>query len=121
MLSLQVLFSQCLGQLTSHIERIHHRKWLSFDLNVACDKVCWRELAKSHYGVPRPWNRIVCHRNTRSLNQPLLTPYFSEGAHGKEHYLICGVHWQGDFTRSLDGNLPTNLWTRQLKVVPFVS
>jgi len=37
-----------------------------------------------------------------------------EGAHSKEHYLICGV--QGDFTRALVENPPTRLWTRELKV-----
>lgn len=37
-----------------------------------------------------------------------------EGAHAKEHYLICGV--QGDFTQSLVNDPPAHLWTRQLKV-----
>jgi len=39
-------FLICSGQLTLHIGRSHHRKWLLFDLNVACSKVCWRELAE---------------------------------------------------------------------------
>ena len=29
-----------------HIERSRHRRWLSFDLNVVCNKACWRELAE---------------------------------------------------------------------------
>jgi len=28
------------------MERSHHQKWLSFDLNVACNKVFWQELAE---------------------------------------------------------------------------
>lgn len=40
----------------------------------------------------------------------------SEGKHAKYHYLICGV--QGDFTRGLVNDMPTHIWTRQLKVCP---
>lgn len=39
---------------------------------------------------------------------------YREGAHSKEHYLICGV--QGDFTRALVEDPPSRLWTRELKV-----
>ena len=38
----------------------------------------------------------------------------SEGKHAKYHYLICGV--QGDFTRGLVNDMPTHIWTRELKV-----
>ena len=37
----------------------------------------------------------------------------SEGANSGCHYLICGV--QGDFTRSLVNDIPTHIWTREMK------
>jgi hypothetical protein len=38
----------------------------------------------------------------------------SESVDAKYHYLICGV--QGDFTKGLVNDMPTHIWTRELKV-----
>lgn len=38
----------------------------------------------------------------------------SAGKYSAYHYMICGV--QGDFTRKLVADMPTHIWTREVKV-----
>ena len=42
----------------------------------------------------------------------------SEGKDAKYHYMVCGV--QGDFTRGLVTDMPTHIWTREVKVRPYM-
>ncbi len=43
----------------------------------------------------------------------------SEGIDSGCHYIIAGV--QGDWTRGLVTDVPTHLWTREMKVCPIHS
>ncbi|KAG8741962.1 hypothetical protein FRC10_002228 [Ceratobasidium sp. 414] len=74
----------------------------------------------------KPSQKVAVIRFDRGLQQGLLGRIsrtavleyhafgtISEGKDAKYHYMVCGV--QGDFTRALVDDMPTHIWTREVK------
>src|ERR1700748_1747994 len=77
--------------------------------------------------VELPSPKVAVLRFNRGMQQGLLARIsrsviweyhafgtISLGKKAPYHYLICGV--QGDFTKGLVNDMPTHIWTRELKV-----
>ncbi|KAF8754462.1 hypothetical protein RHS01_06109 [Rhizoctonia solani] len=104
----------------------HHQElWLSIFMAIAVI-LPWTYTRKVPIHVEIPSPKVAVLRFDRGLQQGLLGRIsrtavleyhafgtISEGKDAKHHYMVCGV--QGDFTRSLVNDMPTHIWTREVK------
>ncbi|CAE6339547.1 unnamed protein product [Rhizoctonia solani] len=104
----------------------HHQElWLSIFMAIAV-VLPWTYTRKVPIHVEIPSPKVAVLRFDRGLQQGLLGRIsrtavleyhafgtISEGKDAKYHYMVCGV--QGDFTRGLVNDMPTHIWTREVK------
>ncbi|KAF8714565.1 hypothetical protein RHS03_00342, partial [Rhizoctonia solani] len=104
----------------------HHQElWLSIFMAIAVI-LPWTYTRKVPIHVEIPSPKVAVLRFDRGLQQGLLGRIsrtavleyhafgtISEGKDAKHHYMVCGV--QGDFTRGLVNDMPTHIWTREVK------
>ncbi|CCO32684.1 hypothetical protein BN14_06747 [Rhizoctonia solani AG-1 IB] len=104
----------------------HHQElWLSIFMAIAV-VLPWTYTRKVPIHVELPSPKVAVLRFDRGMQQGLLGRIsrtavleyhafgtISEGKDAKYHYMVCGV--QGDFTRGLVNDMPTHIWTREVK------
>lgn len=104
----------------------HHQElWLSVFMALAV-ALPWTYTRKVPIHVELPSQKVAILRFERGMQQGLLgrisrTAFLeyhvfgivSASPHSRYHYMICGV--QGDFTRKLVQDMPTHIWTREVK------
>jgi len=99
--------------------------WFSLVMTVLT-ALPWFFIRKVPISVELPSAKVAVIRFERGMQQGLLGRIsrsavweyhafgtISQGTHAKYHYMICGV--QGDFTKGLVNDMPTHIWTRELK------
>ncbi|EUC57284.1 non-ribosomal peptide synthetase-like protein, putative [Rhizoctonia solani AG-3 Rhs1AP] len=104
----------------------HHQElWLTLFMAIAI-ALPWAYTRKVPIHVEIPSQKVAVLRFNGGVEQGLLGRIsrtaileyhafgiISEGKGAKYHYMVCGV--QGDFTRALVNDMPTHIWTRELK------
>ncbi|KAH7338408.1 hypothetical protein B0J17DRAFT_768525 [Rhizoctonia solani] len=104
----------------------HHQElWLTLFMAIAV-VLPWTYTRKVPIHVEIPSPKVAVLRFDRGMQQGLLGRIsrtaileyhafgtISEGKDAKYHYMVCGV--QGDFTRGLVSDMPTHIWTREVK------
>ncbi|CUA69836.1 Palmitoyltransferase AKR1 [Rhizoctonia solani] len=104
----------------------HHQElWLTVFMTISV-VLPWTYTRKVPIHVEIPSQKVAVIRFDRGIQQGLLGRIsrtaileyhafgiISEGKNAKYHYMVCGV--QGDFTRALVNDVPTHIWTREVK------
>ncbi|KAB5588953.1 Palmitoyltransferase AKR1 [Ceratobasidium theobromae] len=101
----------------------HHQElWLTLFMAIAV-VLPWTYTRKVPVHIEIPSPKVAVLRFDRGMQQGLLGRIsrtaileyhaFGIGKDAKYHYMVCGV--QGDFTRGLVNDIPTHIWTREVK------
>ncbi|CAE6420125.1 unnamed protein product [Rhizoctonia solani] len=104
----------------------HQELWLTLFMAIAV-VLPWTYTRKVPVHIEIPSQKTAVLRFDRGMQQGVLGRIsrsaileyhvfglISEGKDAKYHYMVCGV--QGDFTRALVNDMPTHIWTREVKV-----